>query len=151
MPRNSSFVVGTWVVEPDLDQISRGAERKTLRPQVMSLLMYLAERDGQLCRSEDLFKDLWPNKVVTDGTLYNCIAELRHQLDEEADSPASIQTIPKKGYRLTGNNRFSPAAADTADNPTESTTRRTLRKLSSMIVTSWAYELIPGFLPGHTN
>ena len=104
------------MVEPDLDRISRGAEKKTLRPQVMNLLIYLAEHDGQLCRSEDLFKDLWPNKVVSDATLYNCVAELRHQLDEEADSPNSIQTIPKKGYRLAGGIRFISAATGAAAN-----------------------------------
>lgn len=100
MSSSSSFIVGDWTVEPDLVQISRGKEQKTLRPQVMELLIYLAKRGGQVCRSKDLFKDLWPNKVVSDATLYNCVAELRHQLDEGADSPGSIQTIPKKGYRL---------------------------------------------------
>ncbi len=100
MTSSSSFIVGDWTVEPDLDRISRGEEQKTLRPQVMELLVYLAKQRGQLCRSEDLFKDLWPNKVVADATLYNCVAELRHELDEGTDGPGSIQTIPKKGYRL---------------------------------------------------
>ena len=100
MPHGNSFMVGQWTVEPDLDRISRGGEKRALRPQVMELLVYLARRGGEVCRSEELLTDLWPNKVVTDATLYNCVAELRHQLDEGADGPGYIQTIPKKGYRL---------------------------------------------------
>jgi adenylate cyclase len=100
MSSGNSFIVGDWTVEPDLDRITRGEEQRMLRPQVMELLVYLAKRSRQLCRSDDLFKDLWPNKVVSDATLYNCVAELRHQLDEGAEGSGSIQTIPKKGYRL---------------------------------------------------
>ena len=40
------FRVGDWLVEPDLDRISRGEERRTLRPRVTELLVCLAERPG---------------------------------------------------------------------------------------------------------
>jgi TolB-like protein/DNA-binding winged helix-turn-helix (wHTH) protein/Tfp pilus assembly protein PilF len=100
MPASRPFKVGDWVVEPDLDRISRGGNRIPLRPQVMRLLVYLAEREGQVARSEDLMRDLWSGKIVSDATLYNCVAELRSVLDKGRDGESAIKTVPKKGYSL---------------------------------------------------
>ena len=39
-------------------------------------------------------------RVVTEGSVYNCISELRGILASDEKSTAAIETIPKKGYRL---------------------------------------------------
>ena len=95
------FKVGDWTAEPDLDRITRGDERTHLRPQVMRLLVYLSERQGEVVYSADLMHDLWSGKIVTDATIYNCVSELRSVLNGAKDGQEAIQTIPKKGYRLT--------------------------------------------------
>ncbi len=100
MPAIAPFRVGDWTVEPDLDRISRGGKRIHLRPQVMRLLVYLSERQGEVVSSETLMNDLWSGKIVSDATLYNCVAELRHVLSDGIDGQHVIQTVPKKGYRL---------------------------------------------------
>ncbi|MEJ2604730.1 MAG: winged helix-turn-helix domain-containing protein [Gammaproteobacteria bacterium] len=100
MAANGPFSVGDWTVEPDLDRISRGEERIHLRPQVMRLFVYLSERQGEVVPSETLMHDLWSGKIVSDATLYNCVAELRHVLSDDGDGQSVIQTVPKKGYRL---------------------------------------------------
>ncbi|MFQ5982016.1 MAG: winged helix-turn-helix domain-containing protein, partial [Woeseiaceae bacterium] len=64
------------------------------------LLVYLAKRQGRVAKTEELLNDLWAGKIVTDGTVYNCVAELRHVLDDTQVGQTSIETIPKKGYRL---------------------------------------------------
>ena len=94
------FMIGPWKVEPDLDRVVRGSEKRAVRPQVMNLLVYLAALHGSLARSEQLIRDLWPNKVITDATLYNCVAELRRVLDEGRDNQRYVETVHKKGYRL---------------------------------------------------
>ena len=100
MRTDKPFMIGEWKVEPDLDRIVRGTERRALRPQVMSLLVYLAARGGSVAKSEKLLQDLWPNKIVTDATLYNCIAELRRLLDDGRGNRRYVETVHKKGYRL---------------------------------------------------
>ena len=100
MSIDKPFMIGEWKVEPDLDRIVRGTERRAVRPQVMSLLVYLAARNGSVAKSEELLHDLWPNKIVTDATLYNCIAELRRLLDDGRGGRRYIETVHKKGYRL---------------------------------------------------
>jgi DNA-binding winged helix-turn-helix (wHTH) protein len=47
MNSEASFKVGDWLVEPELDRISQGPVTRNLRPKVMELLMYLANRPRQ--------------------------------------------------------------------------------------------------------
>lgn len=98
--KKGSFKVGEWSVEPDLDRLTRGSETVDLRPQVMQLLVYLAGRPGEVVRADQLLEALWPHKLVTHASIYNCIAELRHALAPGVDGSHYVQTIPKKGYRL---------------------------------------------------
>ena len=96
----ASFTVGDWLVEPELDRITRNSESTGLRSQVMELLVYLARNKGRVVSTEDLLDDLWAGKVVASGTVYNCVGELRHALADGKDPHTYIETIPKKGYRL---------------------------------------------------
>jgi TolB-like protein/DNA-binding winged helix-turn-helix (wHTH) protein len=97
---NSSLMVGDLLVEPALDKISRNLRTINLRPQVMELLVFLASNEGQVVSVEKLLDKLWSGRVVTDGTLYNCIGELRHAISSLDDTRSYIENIPKKGYRL---------------------------------------------------
>ncbi|MEM7279797.1 MAG: winged helix-turn-helix domain-containing protein [Pseudomonadota bacterium] len=83
MRTEERFMVGSWQVEPDRDRITHGQESTLLRPQVMNLLVYFVELEGKVAKYDDLLRDLWPNKVVSDATVYNCVAELRQALDNE--------------------------------------------------------------------
>lgn len=97
---NGKFSVGDWQVEPELNRITRDATRSHLRPQVMELLVYLARHPGQVVSAEEILTELWSGKIVSSGSVYTCVAELRQALDSDRDWPTSIETIPKKGYRL---------------------------------------------------
>jgi len=51
---------------------------------------------------EELMADVWKGTVVTDFALSRCVYQLRKNLRRVADSPDSpIETLPKRGYRLT--------------------------------------------------
>ena len=93
-------MVGDLLVEPAINRISGSPGAVNLRAQVMELLVFLASNEGQVVSVEDLLDKLWPGKVVTDGTLYNCIGELRQAITSLDDTRPYIENIPKKGYRL---------------------------------------------------
>lgn len=80
----------------------------TLRPQTLAVLACLARRAGELVSKEELMRSVWPDVVVTDDSLVQCIAELRKALGDAAHRV--IRTEPKRGYRLV-------AAPSTADAP----------------------------------
>ncbi len=96
----ATFAVGDWLVEPDLNRISTATESIYLRKQLMDMLVYLAEQQGRVTTLESLHDDLWRGKVVTSGTIYSCIADLRQALARDGRQLDYIETIPKTGYRL---------------------------------------------------
>ena len=94
------FRVGDWLVEPNLDRISRGGEVRTLRPRVTELLVCLAERPGELASREHLVDGVWQTEFVTVSALTHLVAELRRALGDDAEDPRYVETIPRRGYRL---------------------------------------------------
>lgn len=96
-----TFTVGSWSVDPELDRIEQAGQVVTLRPQVMEVLVYLAAQDGRVVSLAELHENIWAGRIVTNGSLYTLIAELRQALGSGPDEGLYIETIPKKGYRLT--------------------------------------------------
>ena len=100
MGRTGSFRVASWLVEPELDRISRGSESASLRPRVMDLLIYLARQDSRVVSVDKIIDDLWPGKHISTDSVYRCITELRQALGDSEDGQACIEKIPRRGYRL---------------------------------------------------
>jgi TolB-like protein/DNA-binding winged helix-turn-helix (wHTH) protein/Tfp pilus assembly protein PilF len=69
-----------------------------LRPKTFAVLCHLAGNAGRLVSKEELFAAVWPNVVVTDDALVQCIGELRRGLGEPG--AGLIKTIPRRGYRF---------------------------------------------------
>ncbi len=99
-PFDHDFVVGDWLVQPSLYQITKGATTTRLEPKQMQVLIYLAEHAGEVITKEQLISAVWADTFVTDQVLTNAIWELRQAFALPRGSQF-IQTIPKGGYRLT--------------------------------------------------
>ncbi|HEY7699986.1 MAG TPA: winged helix-turn-helix domain-containing protein, partial [Vicinamibacteria bacterium] len=98
-----SFRVGEWRVEPTLNQIFRDSNPDfsvRLEPKAMQVLVYLAERAGEVVDKDSVIQDVWEGAFVTNEVLTNAVWELRRALGDDARSSVFIQTIPKRGYRL---------------------------------------------------
>jgi DNA-binding winged helix-turn-helix (wHTH) protein/tetratricopeptide (TPR) repeat protein len=96
----NGFRIGEYLVEPRQNRLVRGDTEVRLESRVMDVLVCLAERAGEVVSRETLNAQVWGNVVVTDQAVTNCISELRRHL---GDGPTNrvIETIPKRGYRLT--------------------------------------------------
>jgi DNA-binding winged helix-turn-helix (wHTH) protein/tetratricopeptide (TPR) repeat protein len=96
----AGFRIGDCLVEPRQNRLVRGDAEVHLESRVMDVLVCLAERAGEVVSRETLNAQVWGNVVVTDQAVTNCISELRRHL---GDAPTNriIETIPKRGYRLT--------------------------------------------------
>jgi DNA-binding winged helix-turn-helix (wHTH) protein len=87
--------------------------RSTLRlvGQPLELLLHLLERPGEVVTREELRQRLWPADTFVDYDhgLNAAINKLRESLQDAADNPRFIQTIPRRGYRF-----IAPVALDDA-------------------------------------
>lgn len=98
--RFASFTVGDWLVDPKACLVSRGQTTEKLRPQLAELLLCLARRPGQIVLKEEILAEVWPGQFIAESGLSRCVAELRQLLQDDAQQPRFIETIPKRGYRL---------------------------------------------------
>jgi adenylate cyclase len=92
--------IGDWQVNPDLGEISQNGLSTKLDPRAMRLLVYLAERPGQVISMNEMLEGVWAKSVVTQSSVYEAMAALRQALKDPADRPEYIVTLPRRGYRL---------------------------------------------------
>ena len=92
--------IGSWQVDRTTNELARGGEVVRVEPKAMEVLTVLAGRAGQVVSREELFAAVWPGVVVGDEALTQAIIKLRRALGDDPRSPAYIETISKRGYRL---------------------------------------------------
>ena len=92
--------IGKWRVDPRADEIESDGRVIKLEPLRMRLLMALAERPGEVVLSNELLDNVWKGVIVTPGSLYQSVAQLRQLLGDSVTEPRYIVTVPRKGYRL---------------------------------------------------
>lgn len=92
-----------WTLLRPSGELLRDGRRVRLQEQPLQILVALLERPGELVTREQLFARLWPAQVVEYETSLNAaVRRLRAVLDDDADAPRYIETIPRRGYRFIG-------------------------------------------------
>jgi adenylate cyclase len=77
----------------------RAADREVpLRRKSFELLRYLVENPDRLVTKEELLKAIWPNVIVTDEVLTQCVSEVRQATGDSKQT--IIVTVPRRGYRF---------------------------------------------------
>ncbi|MEO1081007.1 MAG: tetratricopeptide repeat protein [Pseudomonadota bacterium] len=118
----SGFLLGEWTVSPLDGHLQRRDEINRVQPKAMDVLVVLASAGGKVVEREDLLREVWGERAVSDEPLTRCIGDLRRALGDRRDSPVHISTIPKRGYRLLVPVRLHDAGAQSpgaADDTTE--------------------------------
>ena len=109
------LLIGEWLVEPALDQMSRAGEIIKLEPRTMRLLMRLADAQGQVVSSKQLLHEVWPGVIVGSASLYQAVSQLRKLLGDADETPSYVATVPRKGYRLIASVRTPPLSTSPGD------------------------------------
>jgi TolB-like protein/DNA-binding winged helix-turn-helix (wHTH) protein len=97
----AKFRIGPWTVSPALNLLEREARSIKVEPRAMDVLVVLAQHGGAVVSVEELIASAWKGVVVGDGSVYLAIRQLRQVLDDSGDGARYIETIAKRGYRLT--------------------------------------------------
>jgi TolB-like protein/DNA-binding winged helix-turn-helix (wHTH) protein len=99
-PDSHVLRIGSWRVDPSLDEISRDGTAIKLEPRTMRLLVCLAEHAGEVVSVEQLLDQVWKDVVVTPNSVYHAVAALRRVLGDSTKEPTYIANILRRGYRL---------------------------------------------------
>ena len=87
-----------------------------LREQVFQVLLMLLERKGAIVTREEIKNRLWGDDTVVDFDrgINTTIQALRRSLGDSADEPLYIETLARRGYRLTVPIEYLESEAGTA-------------------------------------
>jgi pentatricopeptide repeat protein len=93
---------GSFELDLRAGELRANGNSALLPDQVLQVLCLLVERQGDLVSREELKSKLWPNDTVVefDHGINNTIKRLRKFLNDSAEEPSYIETIPRRGYRL---------------------------------------------------
>lgn len=103
LPRDSRILrFGVFEVDLRTGELRKKGLEVRLQEQPFRILALLLEHPGELITREELRQKLWPGEIVVefDQGLNNAIKKLRRALDDSAETPHLIETLPRRGYRF---------------------------------------------------
>ena len=101
MTLEDGFRIGEREVIPLEGRIVGPAGVLRVEPKAMSVLIELARHAPEVRSREQIQQMVWPRGFVCDDALTRCIGQLRRALGDDPKSPAWLETVPRRGYRLT--------------------------------------------------
>src|SRR5438876_11946441 len=93
----------SFVVNLETGELQRNGHRIRLQEKPFLILVTLLEQRGGLVTREELHHRLWPDNTFVDfdHNLNNAVNKLREALNDSAEKPRFIETVPRRGYRFT--------------------------------------------------
>jgi len=78
----------------------RGNAPVPLPPKAVDTLLVLVKNAGAVIDKEEIFKQVWKNAFVEEGSLTRTISILRKALEHDGNGQKYIATVSKRGYRF---------------------------------------------------
>jgi Flp pilus assembly protein TadD/TolB-like protein/DNA-binding winged helix-turn-helix (wHTH) protein len=94
------FYLGDLFVEPLKGQVTSQVGLRHLPPKAAEVLVCLARQSGEIVTHDSLLECAWAPGQGSHEALSHVIGDIRTALDDHADDPVYIQTLPTVGYRL---------------------------------------------------
>jgi len=116
--KSSRYHFGPFQLDLAEGVLLRGATRVKLQDLPFGLLVMLVEHSGEVVTRDELRQRLWPENtfVEFDNSLGVAIRKVRDSLNDDAEAPRYVETIPRRGYRF-----LAPVTVHDAVNPVNST------------------------------
>lgn len=98
----SIFRFGPYESRPRTRELYKHGSKVKVRPQPLQLLNLLLSRAGDVLTREELRQQLWSSETFVDfeHSLNTSVKEMRAVLNDSANEPQYIQTLPRLGYRF---------------------------------------------------
>jgi TolB-like protein/DNA-binding winged helix-turn-helix (wHTH) protein len=135
VPAQSSLFIhfGEFKLDLRTGELRRNGDKSYLQDKPFQILALLLERPGQLVTRDELMKRLWASDTFVDfdQSLNKAVNRLREALEDSAEQPRYIETLPRRGYRFiaaiaTVDGASSPAHPQNPDPAIASTFARLL-------------------------
>jgi DNA-binding winged helix-turn-helix (wHTH) protein len=98
----SQLRFGVFELDLEAKELRKSGIKIHLQRQPFQVLAVLACRSGELVSREELQQKLWADDTFVDfdRSLTAAVKRLRIALNDDADTPRYIETVPRRGYRM---------------------------------------------------
>jgi Tol biopolymer transport system component/DNA-binding winged helix-turn-helix (wHTH) protein len=95
---------GPFTLDGRAGELRKGPTRLKIPDQSVAILQALLERPGEVVTREALRDRLWAPDTHVDfeAGLNAAVRRLREALNDSADTPRYVETLPRRGYRFIG-------------------------------------------------
>jgi DNA-binding winged helix-turn-helix (wHTH) protein len=103
-PQSRTLRFGPYEADLSTGELRRDGSKISLQDKPFQILALLLQHSGELVTREELRTRLWPADTFVDfeNGLNTAVKKLRHALDDSAEEPRYVETLPKRGYRFLG-------------------------------------------------
>jgi eukaryotic-like serine/threonine-protein kinase len=101
---------GSFEVDLRERKLTKAGSRIRLQQQPLRILILLLERQGELVTREEIREHVWPQDTFVDfgAALNTATRKLREALNDSADNPRYVETVPRCGYRFVAPVAWAP-------------------------------------------
>src|SRR5215469_3976632 len=110
---------GEFELDLSTRELWTNGTKQTLAPQPFQVLQLLIENRGHLVSHDVVVRHLWPSDTFVDyeQSLRKAVKRLREALNDSAEQPRFIETLPRQGYRFIADVEFGTFIRDRLADP----------------------------------
>jgi|GEM_PF-958138 len=94
------YQIAEYIIDMARYRISSGDVAIPVEPKVFDLLVYLIRHRDRVLSREELFREVWNGREVSDATLSNHVKSARKILGDSGELQKTILTIRGRGYQF---------------------------------------------------
>lgn len=100
MESDRIFQFADFSLDPGRLELRRDGTVVPLKPRHCDALLFFVKSGGRFLSKEELIEALWPNTIVEENNLAQCVSVLRKALGNGEGNQRFIETVPGRGYRF---------------------------------------------------
>jgi Tol biopolymer transport system component/DNA-binding winged helix-turn-helix (wHTH) protein len=103
-PRSQRIVFDNFEADMRSGELRKNGSRIRLQAQPFQCLALLLRNAGEVVSRDEICRELWPDNTFVDfeHSLAAAVNKIREALNDSAENPKYIETLPKRGYRFIG-------------------------------------------------
>src|SRR6187549_2137338 len=109
------YQIAEYIIDTARYRISHGDTVIPAEPKVFDLLVCLIRHRDRVLSREELFREVWEGREVSDATLSNHVKSARKVLGDSGELQKTIQTVRGRGYQFVAPVTEIPTGAANAE------------------------------------
>ena len=94
------YHIADFYLDTDQFELSKSGNSIHLEPQALELLVLLVTKRNQVVSKEEINKEIWKGRIVSESALSSRIKMIRQVLGDDGRTQKFVRTIHKKGFRF---------------------------------------------------